>query len=148
MRLVYDIETNGLLDTVDTIWLAVVKDIDTNEVFTFSDYDAESKPLNELVPFLNKATVLIGHNIIGYDNVVMFKLLNWTPPTTIKMIDTMIISQMNNFRREGKHSLKNFGVILGDAKGESPDFLKYSPEMKTYAIQDVNLNHKVYKNRI
>ncbi len=145
MRLVYDIETNGLLDTVDTIWLAVVKDIDTNEVFTFSDYDAESKPLNELVPFLNKATVLIGHNIIGYDNVVMFKLLNWTPPATIKMIDTMIISQMNNFRREGKHSLKNFGVILGDAKGESPDFLKYSPEMKTYAIQDVNLNHKVYK---
>jgi len=145
MRLVYDIETNGLLDTVDTIWLAVVKDIDTNEVFTLSDYDAESKPLNELVPFLNKATVLIGHNIIGYDNVVMFKLLNWTPPATIKMIDTMIISQMNNFRREGKHSLKNFGVILGDAKGESPDFLKYSPEMKTYAIQDVNLNHKVYK---
>ena len=103
------------------------------------------KPLNELVPFLNKATVLIGHNIIGYDNVVMHKLLNWTPPTSIKMIDTMIISQMNNFRREGKHSLKNFGLILNDAKGESPDFLKYSPEMKTYAIQDVNLNHKVYK---
>ncbi len=145
MRLVYDIETNGLLDTVNTIWLAVVKDIDTNEVFTFSDYDATSKPLNELVPFLNKATVLIGHNIIAYDNVVMHKLLNWNPPSTIKMIDTMIISQMNNFRREGKHSLKNFGAILKDAKGESPDFLKYSPEMKTYAIQDVNLNHKVYK---
>ena len=145
MRLVYDIETNGLLDTVNVIWLAVVKDIDTNEVFTFSDFDEPSRPLNELVPFLNKASVLIGHNIIGYDNVVMHKLLNWTPPATIKMIDTMIISQMNNFRRDGKHSLKNFGVILGDAKGESPDFLKYSPEMKTYAIQDVNLNHKVYK---
>ena len=77
MKLVYDIETNGLLDTVDTIWLAVVKNIDTNEVFTFSDYDADSKPLNELLPFLNKATVLIGHNIIAYDNVVMHKLLNW-----------------------------------------------------------------------
>ena len=145
MKLVYDIETNGLLDTVDTIWLAVVKNIDTNKVFTFSDYDADSKPLNELVPFLNKATVLIGHNIIAYDNVVMHKLLNWNPSDKIKMIDTMIISQMNNFRREGKHSLKNFGAILKDAKGESPDFLKYSPEMKTYAIQDVNLNHKVYK---
>ena len=83
MKLIVDIETNGLLDTVDTIWLAVVKDIDTNEVFTFSDYDAESKPLNELVPFLNRATVLIGHNIIGYDNVVMHHLLNWTPPATI-----------------------------------------------------------------
>ena len=145
MKIKYDIETNGLIDTVDTIWLVVTKNIDTNEIITFSDYDVDSKPLNELVPFLNKATVLIGHNIIGYDNVVMHKLLNWTPPTSIKMIDTMIISQMNNFRREGKHSLKNFGLILNDAKGESPDFLKYSPEMKTYAIQDVNLNHKVYK---
>ena len=145
MKIIYDIETNGLVDTVDTIWLVVTKNIDTNEVITFSDYDVDSKPLNELVPFLNKATVLIGHNIIGYDNVVMHKLLNWVPPTSIKMIDTMIISQMNNFRREGKHSLKNFGFILNDAKGESPDFLKYSPEMKTYAIQDVNLNHKVYK---
>jgi hypothetical protein len=145
MKIIYDIETNGLVDTVDTIWLVVTKNIDTNEVITFSDYDVDSKPLNELVPFLNSATVLIGHNIIGYDNVVMYKLLNWVPPTSIKMIDTMIISQMNNFRREGKHSLKNFGLILNDAKGESPDFLKYSPEMKTYAIQDVNLNHKVYK---
>ena len=145
MKIIYDIETNGLVDTVDTIWLVVTKNIDTNEVITFSDYDVDSKPLNELVPFLNKATVLIGHNIIGYDNLVMHKLLNWVPPTSIKMIDTMIISQMNNFRREGKHSLKNFGLILNDAKGESPDFLKYSPEMKTYAIQDVNLNHKVYK---
>jgi hypothetical protein len=145
MKLIYDLETNGLLDTVNVIWIAVVKDIDTNEVFTFSDHDKDSKPLSELVPFLNKATVLIGHNIIGYDNVVMHKILKWNPPATIKMIDTMIISQMNNFRREGKHSLKNFGSILGDAKGESPDFLKYSPEMKTYAIQDVNLNHKVYK---
>ena len=145
MKIIYDIETNGLVDTVDTIWLVVTKNIDTNEVITFSDYDVDSKPLNELVPFLNNATVLIGHNIIGYDNVVMHKLLNWVPPTSIKMIDTMIISQMNNFRREGKHSLKNFGLILNDAKGESPDFLKYSPEMKTYAIQDVNLNHKVYK---
>ena len=145
MKLIYDIETNGLLDTVDTIWLVVTKNVDTDEVKTFSDYDADSSPLNELIPYLNKATVLIGHNIIAYDNVVMHKLLNWNPPSTIKMIDTMIISQLNNFRREGKHSLKNFGSILGDAKGESPDFLKYSPEMKTYAIQDVNLNHKVYK---
>ena len=131
MKIIYDIETNGLVDTVDTIWLVVTKNIDTNEVITFSDYDVDSKPLNELVPFLNSATVLIGHNIIGYDNVVMYKLLNWVPPTSIKMIDTMIISQMNNFRREGKHSLKNFGLILNDAKVVSPDFLKYSSEMKT-----------------
>ena len=144
MRLIYDIETNGLIETVDKIWIAIVKDIDTNKFYTFSDYDKESKPLNELLPFLNKAKVIIGHNIIAYDNVVLHKLLNWNPKG-IKFVDTMVISQLNNFRRPGKHSLKNFGILLKDSKGESPDFSKYSDEMKTYAIQDVNLNHKVYK---
>ena len=144
MRLIYDIETNGLIETVNTIWLAVVKDIDTNKIYTFSDYDKDSKPLNELLPYLNKAEVIIGHNIIAYDNVVLYKLLGWEPKN-IKFVDTMIISQLNNFRRPGKHSLANFGKILKDPKGDAPDFNVYSPEMKKYGIQDVNLNHKVYK---
>ena len=111
MKIIYDLETNGLVDTVSTIWIAVTKNIETNEIITFSDYDKDSKPLNELLPFLNKAKVLIGHNIINYDNVVLHKLLGWQPQN-IKMIDTMLLSQMNNFRREGKHSLKNFGLFL------------------------------------
>ena len=121
MKIIYDLETNGLVDTVSTIWIAVTKNIETNEIITFSDYDKDSKPLNELLPFLNKAKVLIGHNIINYDNVVLHKLLGWQPQN-IKMIDTMLLSQMNNFRREGKHSLKNFGAILGDAKLEFNNF--------------------------
>ena len=144
MKIIYDLETNGLIPEVSTIWIAVCKNIDTNEITTFSDYDKDSKPLNELLPFLNKCEILIGHNIINYDNVCLHKLLGWQPPKSIKMIDTMLLSQMNNFRREGKHSLKNFGKILGDAKLEFNDFHEYSESMKTYAIQDVNLNHKVY----
>jgi len=144
MKLIYDLECNGFIDTVDKIWIAVTKNIDTNEIVTFSDYDADSKPLNELTSYLDKAEVIIGHNIIAYDNVVLHKLLNWKPKN-IKFIDTMIISQLNYYRRPGKHSLKNFGELLGDAKGDFEDFSKYSEEMKTYATQDVNLNHKVYK---
>ena len=92
MKIIYDIETNGLLDTVSNIWIAVTKNIETNEIITFSDYDPDSKPLNELIPYLNKAEALIGHNIIAYDNVVLHKLLNWKP-SNIKFIDTMILSQ-------------------------------------------------------
>jgi len=143
MKIIYDIETDGLIDTVNNIWIAVTKNIETNEIVTFSDYDPDSKPLNELILYLNKAKVIIGHNIIAYDNVVLNKILNWKPKN-IKFIDTMLLSQLNNFRREGKHSLGNFGKIIGDQKGDSPDFTKYSKDMKTYAIQDVNLNHKVY----
>ena len=144
MKIIYDLETNGLIPEVSNIWIAVCKNIETNEITTFSDHDKDSKPLNELLPFLNKCEILIGHNIINYDNVVLHKLLGWEPPKSIKMIDTMLLSQMNNFRREGKHSLKNFGKILGDAKLEFSDFHEYSEDMKKYAIQDVNLNHKVY----
>ena len=145
MKLLFDIETNGLYDTVDKLWIAVVKDLDSGKVYTFSDYDKDSHKLSEFTPFLDKANTLIGHNIIAYDLPVIHKLLAWEPKAEVKLVDTMILSQMNNYRREGKHSLANFGKILKDAKGESPDFNEYSDEMKKYAIQDVQLNHKVYK---
>jgi len=140
-----DLETNGLLDTVDTIWLAITKDPVTNEVKTFSDHDEKSEPLKDLTPYLDSFDSIITHNGIAYDLPVMLKLLNWKPKDNVKLVDTMIISQMNNFRREGKHSLANFGKILKDAKGESPDFDHYSEAMKVYGIQDINLTHKVYK---
>ena len=140
-----DLETNGLLDTVDTIWLAITKDPVTNEVKTFSDHDEKSEPLKDLTPYLDSFDSIIGHNLIAYDLPVMIKLLNWKPKADVKLVDTMIISQLNNFRREGKHSLANFGKILKDAKGDSPAFDHYSEEMKVYGIQDINLTHKVYK---
>ena len=144
MKLLFDIETNGLYDTVSELWIAVVKDIETNKTYTFSDHDKTGHPLSEFLPYLEKADTLIGHNIIGYDLPVIHKLLGWEPTNT-KLVDTMIISQMNNYRREGRHSLGNFGKLLNFPKGESPDFLVYSDEMKKYAINDVELNHKVYK---
>ena len=145
MRLLFDLETNGLMDTVDTIWIAICKDMDTNKMYTFSDFDKDSKPLNEFIPFLEKADTLVGHNIIAYDLPVIYKLLNWEPAKSVKLVDTMILSQMNFYKRPGKHSLGNFGKLLKDNKLDFSDFSKYSEEMKTYAIQDVELNHKVYK---
>ncbi len=140
-----DLETNGLLDTVDTIWLAITKDPVTNEVKTFSDHDEKSEPLKDLTPYLDKFDSIIGHNLIAYDLPVLLTLKNWKPKDNVKLVDTMIISQMNNFRREGKHSLANFGKILKDAKGDSPSFDHYSEAMKIYGIQDINLTAKVYK---
>lgn len=144
-KIFLDLETDGLLDTVSTIWLAITKDPVTNEVKTFSDHDEKSEPLKDLTPYLDTFDSIITHNGIAYDLPVMLKLLNWKPKADVKLVDTMIISQLNNFKREGKHSLKNFGVILKDAKGESPAFDHYSEEMKIYGIQDINLTHKVYK---
>lgn len=143
-KLIFDLETNGLYDTVDTIWIGGTKDLDTGEINTYSDYDPQSKPLSELLVALNSADVVIGHNIISYDLTVLHKLFKFELKDTIKVIDTMTVSQLNFYARPGKHSLANFGKILGDAKGDFTDFAKYSEEMKVYMVQDINLNHKVY----
>ena len=147
-KLLFDLETNGLLDTVSEIWIGGVKDLETGEIKTFSDFDKASEPLKNITKYLDTADVLLGHNIISYDINVLTKLLNWEPKKDVKIIDTMTVSQLNNFRREGKHSLKAWGKKLGDDKIEfdSANFIKgYSDEMKEYMIQDINLNHKVYK---
>ena len=144
-KLLFDLETNGLLDTVSEIWIGGVKDLETGEIKTFSDFDKSSEPLSELTKYLGTADVLIGHNIISYDLNVLKLLLNWDYKKDVKIIDTMLVSQLNNFKREGKHSLKAWGVKLGDDKLDFSDFSQYTDEMKTYMIQDINLNHKVYK---
>lgn len=144
-KVIVDLECDGLFDTVQNIWVAVTKDLGTNKINTFSDFDKNSKPLNDLTTYLDTADVLIAHNGIAYDFPVLKKLLNWEPKDNVKVIDTMLVSQLCNFRREGKHSLRNFGEILGFSKIEFDDFSKYSDEMKTYCIQDVELNHKVYE---
>ena len=144
-KLLFDLETNGLFDTVNTIWIGGVKNMTTGELVTFSDYDKNSRPLSELTKYLDTADVLCGHNIISYDLVVLHKLFGWEPRKEVKLVDTMIISQLNFYRRPGKHSLGNFGKLLKDAKGDFSDFSQYSQEMKDYMIQDINLNHKVYK---
>lgn len=145
MKLLFDLETNGLYDTVDKLWIACVVNLDTDEVTTFSDYDKESKPISELTSFLDKATILVGHNIIQYDLPVLNKLLGWSPKKEVKLIDTMILSQVNFFARPGKHSLANLAKLVADTKGEKPDFSKYSDEMMVYAKQDVLVNAKVYR---
>ena len=63
MRLVYDIETDGLDPSV--IWCLVAIDADTDTTYKFSDYDPDLLNLSDGLALLSKADVLIGHNIIG-----------------------------------------------------------------------------------
>ena len=145
IRYVYDIETDGLLDTVSKIWLLVIINNDTYERKCYSDYDDELPSLSEGLNELHNADVLIGHNIIGYDNVVLKRLTGWEPKSNQTVVDTWILSMLNQYKREHKHSLEGWGSKLGFPKLEFNDFSKYTKEMLTYCIRDVELNVKVYK---
>lgn len=102
MRIVLDIETNL---AHDKIHLVVTKDIDTGEVRTW-------KHPNGLNDYLSKATVLIGHNIIGFDAPTLNR--TWSTKIRLKNIfDTLIVSRLLDPSRENGHSLEAWGQTLG-----------------------------------
>lgn len=78
-RYTFDIETNGFMPDVNKIWMLVIQDADTKEIFSYSSYSGapNHSKIREGLEKLHEADVLIGHNIIGYDLVVLEHLLGW-----------------------------------------------------------------------
>jgi DNA polymerase-1 len=143
MKLVFDIESNGLLDTCNTIWCLVAQDVDTKETYSYSDYDDDLPSLQEGLQLLQDAEVLIGHNIIGYD-IPAVKIITGLDLIDKKCFDTFIMSQTLRYKRSHLHGLAGWGKALGNSKLHYDDWTKYTKEMLTYCIQDVHLNTEVY----
>jgi DNA polymerase-1 len=142
MRIVIDIEANSL--TPDKIWVIVCKDIDTGEYHVFrkpSDFEEEAVRFKE---FANRVTHWIGHNLLGFDWIVIANLLNIdVPDICSRCTDTLIISRLVDYPR-AKHSVEDYGVEFGMEKGTWTDWSKYSKEMEDYCIRDVDITHKIY----
>jgi DNA polymerase-1 len=145
MKLIFDIETNGLIPKVDTIWCLVMQDITTKEIFSYSDHDDNLPSLAEGLQKLSEASILAGHNIIGYDLPVLKRLVGWEPKASQKLWDTFIMSQLCMFQRTHRHGLAGWGEFFEYPKGDYNDWTNYNQEMLTYCIQDVTLNTKVYE---
>lgn len=154
MRLVFDIETNGL--DPDTIWLVVAQDLATGEQHVFTDHEDCGRPLGDFVELFDRAEALIGHNIISFDLPVLKKLTGWEP-TTQTLVDTMLLSQMNDFERPnfepflknkfgGRHNMKVWSLYLGnEEKHDDPSWLEYSEEMRERCTSDVRINVHMYR---
>lgn len=147
-KIVFDIETDGLLPSVNKIWLLCIEDSESNTRLQFSDHDPNLPNLSEGLEILSKADIIIGHNIIGYDLVVLSKLCNWKPNPKTVIYDTWIMSQVLRFKRTHKHSLGGWGTFLNFPKLEHDEWDKYSTDMLTYGIRDVTLNKKVYHHLV
>lgn len=142
MALIFDIETDGLLDSVTKIHCLVIKDTDTGSVTTYRSNAKESGSRIEIgLAWLMKADLICGHNVINYDIPVIQKLYPHFTVDKIKVLDTIVGARLvwSNIKLKdvslvarrilpgklmGSQSLKAWGIRLGLLKGDYVDNFK------------------------
>ena len=156
---VFDIETNGLLEDLDTIHCLVIKDINTKQNYSF-----KPNQVAEGLDLLKEADTLIGHNILKFDIPAIQKIY---PEFKTKgnYLDTIVLSRLvwpdikdldfkklaldKSFPSKmiGRHSLESWGYRLNFHKGDygkQNDWSQWSEDMQIYCERDVDLNAKLY----
>lgn len=166
--LVFDIETNGLLDTVTKIHCLVIYNTETKEYYRYSPKHIKAGVI-QLMNCLNAGGSICGHNIINYDIPVLsmfFPQFRITREQRKHVIDTLVLARLvfseikyidNKLCRlkvlpaslYGRHSLKAYGYRLGILKGtygegEGDVWEAYSEEMLDYCQQDVAVTTTLY----
>ena len=163
MNLIFDLETDGLLDKVTKIHCLGIYDLDECKSYTFNDTGSQ-EPIVRGVQMLNDADCVIGHNIIGYDLPVIKKIYSWfKDPTAV--IDTLLLSRLYHpnlldidkkhtwqqmpLQLYGRHSLEAYGYRLKEYKGcfgKDTDWSEWSQEMEDYMTQDVKVTTKLWQH--
>ena len=147
MRLTFDIETDGLDAT--KIWCLVIQDLDTKRIMRYTDnsksYDGDIKMGLTL---LQPAKLLIAHNGIGFDALIIKKLYDIDLYNGDRFFDTWIASQVLNYRRPHKHGLAGWGEYLKYHKGDYDDWTQFTEKMMEYCVRDVKLNTIIYNHLI
>ena len=158
--LVFDLESDGLLDDVTRIHCLVIYDTETDQTLVYND-EGDQEPIVRGVQILQEAETICGHNVIGYDIPVLQKIYPWFEPTAL-VVDTLLLSRLYHndmlavdnkhgwsnmpLQMRGRHSLESYGYRLGEYKGsfgKDTDWKRWSPEMQDYCIQDVNVTKKL-----
>lgn len=164
--LLFDIETDGLLDTVSVVHSNVIKDIQTGQVYSAHDHEGSKVSIEQSLEILEKAPLIVGHNIIKYDiPAIQIVYPGWEPRG--RVIDTLVCSRLiwpdlkdSDFRLArknklfpkkliGSHSLEAWGYRLGNFKddfGKTTDWKNWSPEMQEYCEQDVEVTEALYRH--
>ena len=155
MEIIIDLETNGFLDRDNLVIHCIVcKDINTNKVYSYNPNN-----INDALELLNKSSIIIGHNLIGFDVPVLEKVLNYKYKG--KIFDTLLMSRLiwtnlldHDFKCKelpaklyGRHSLEAWGYRLGLRKGdyqEHSDFSEFNQDMLEYCKRDVEVTSLLF----
>jgi DNA polymerase-1 len=161
-KLLFDLESTGLLRRGSTIHCIVVRDSADESTHVF-DYKPE-RAVVQGVKMLEKADALIGHNIINYDIPLIKEQYPEFDPQG-EVLDTLVLSRIyypniidRDYERRpagmpqrlyGRHSLEAWGYRLKCFKGDfgkhEGSWDKYTPEMLDYCVQDTEVTLKLYQ---
>jgi hypothetical protein len=143
---VYDIEADGLLNTITKIHCLSIAWRDVNgNVKTKSTTD-----LNEMRKFfLNKNITRVGHNITLYDERAIAKILGIdTLQSKDQIIDTLALSWYL-YPEKKKHGLEEWGKDYGIHKVEINDWQNLSSaEYINRCETDTKINLKLWENQL
>ncbi|NCT81926.1 MAG: DNA polymerase [Comamonadaceae bacterium] len=136
-EVVFDLETDGLLDTVSVIHCLVIYDYSTGRITAYNNQPGGRPLADGLAILADPATVVIAHNGTRYDCAVLKKLHKLDIPWW-RQRDTMVVSRLVwpelalqdiAFRKKkhgamfpgqftGIHTLEAWGHRLGEHKGD------------------------------
>ena len=164
LTLVFDIETDGLLNDATQIHCITIYDSETKTTTAYND-ECPGKGMSDsvlrAVQFIEQAESIVGHNCIGFDIPIIRKFYPFFNYCGT-VIDTLLLSRLYHTRLididkkhnwkymplqlYGRHSLESYGYRLGEYKGnfsKTTDWKEWSQEMEDYCIQDVNVTAKL-----
>lgn len=170
--LIFDLESDGLLDELTRIHTLHMYDTEAARSLRFNGgvfhngrHAMRYGSIEEAVEMLNEADAICGHNIIGFDIPAIQKLYpDFRPRGEVHdtliysrliwphMADIDIAAQKKGKRPEGfgrligSHSLKAWGIRLGEHKGDyDGGWAHFTEEMEEYAVQDVVVTRALWE---
>ena len=171
--LFFDLESDGLLETISVLHCIVIDDGET--VTRYRPRYTQQAPyvdeaVTRLMDALKEGDYICGHNIIDYDIPAISKVV---PEFKVErhqrnqVLDTLVLGRLcySNIgdidwglirqnripaRLQGRHSLESWGYRLGELKGnyakETEDaWACFTEEMLEYCVQDVKVTRLLYE---
>lgn len=163
----FDIETDGLLDTVSKLHCMCIYDDVSKQMYRFNPTTVEMG-VKLLQKAISSNIKICGHNIINFDIPALTKLYSWFKVEYDKhdlIVDTLVASRLIysnidtidlGLMKSGKlpkalyksQSLKAWGYRLGELKGtygeQEEAWAVYNEEMLDYNEQDVWVTYALY----
>lgn len=163
--IVFDIETDGLLDTTKRFWCGWLYDSYTDLYTGYTDLDEFFDDLNK---YGTSGYNIVGHNICKFDIPALKKLKGERFEFDVRdvCIDTLVLARLiySNIKDTdvglmrsgrlpkalyGSHSLKAYGYRMGELKGtygeQEGAWDKFTHEMYEYNKQDVVVTLKLFQ---